>query len=67
MIGSLEDYQAKEAEMKQLLSSLASTDLVDGAKLSTEDGDMQSASSKIGAIREELKSYRGAHPEQFTS
>lgn len=68
MIGSLPEYRAGEEELKGLLASFASAgDLVDAGKegLSKDEADWEAVSKKITVLKEELKAYREAHPEDF--
>ena len=68
MIGSLEQYQAGEAKLKELLASFAgSGDLADADEkgISKDDGNWQNVSQRIAEIKKELDAYRDAHPQEF--
>jgi hypothetical protein len=63
-IQSLEEYRALEGELKGLLEGLgAGTDLVDQHAVSDE---AKSVVAKIGEVKDKLRAYRQAHPEEFS-
>lgn len=70
MIESLEQYQAAEGKLKELLASFADAgDLVDKDQegLSTDEGNWQGVSDRIKALKDEMNTYRDSHPEEFTN
>ena len=70
MIESLEQYNAGEDKLKELLASFsAAGDLVDADEkgLSTDEGNWQGVAERIKELKGELDSYRESHPQEFTN
>jgi hypothetical protein len=68
MIESLEQYNAGEDKLKELLASFAAAgDMVDADEkgLSSDEGNWQGVAERIKALKEELDAYRDKHPEEF--